>query len=145
MKHDAGHQKTRKIQEFDCCIVDWDAVTISRDHYSISTIFITVKRSVTLISYSLTTKLQIHIEHYYFNGCVIARTWSFIRLTLWYEAYRFVLILIKNATYLILSHLVWLHLQINLPCRKMRNGNSSKVHWPLTMKYEIKYDACFLR
>ena len=74
MKHDAGHQKTRTIQEFDCCTVDWDAVTISRDHYSISTIFITVKRSVTLISYSLTTKLQIHIGHYYFNGRVVGRT-----------------------------------------------------------------------
>ena len=47
MKHDAG-QKNRTIQEFDCCTVDWDAVTISRDHYDISSI--TVKRSVTLIS-----------------------------------------------------------------------------------------------
>ena len=52
------------------------SLVCSRDHYSISTIFITVKRSMTLISYSLTNKLQIHIGHYYFNGRVIARTWS---------------------------------------------------------------------
>ena len=27
---------------------------------------------------------------------------------------------------------------------KMRNANSAKVHWHLTMKYDMKYDACLL-
>ena len=79
MKHDAtiGHQKTRTIKEFDCCTVDWEAVIVSRDHYSISTIFTTAKRTVT--KPSLTTKLQIHIGHLLFQ--LMYEVYSIIVLT----------------------------------------------------------------
>ena len=66
MKHDAGHQETRKISSTGMPSPS-HAITTVYQPYSL----LTVKRSVTLISYSLTTKLQIHIGHYYFNGRVI--------------------------------------------------------------------------